>query len=199
MLEYWELTLDSFQAHNLTCEHLIKVLTGCSRDAINWLQDKFSLNLSKVSCLGGHSQLCTHCSGAQFPGIVITYVAPIWVLNILLLVTVNKSQQGFALGAALISPYSQVQPTGQSQVQFFLVMISPYTEHPPQKCTCASGELICYISDRAIGMINVKLSCMYMVGYTFDAPSSQVSGYHEEVMEWVNDLDILKPKELCPD
>ena len=30
-------------------------------------------------------------------------------------------------------------------------------------------------------------------------PGSQVSRYHEEVVEWVNDLDILKPKELCPD
>ena len=65
--------LDSFQAHNLTHDHLIKVLTGCSRDAVNWLQDKFSLDLSKVSHLGGHSQPHTHHSGAQFPGMVITY------------------------------------------------------------------------------------------------------------------------------
>ena len=170
MLEYWELTLDSSQAHNLTHDHLIKVLTGCSGDAVNWLQDKFSLNLSKVSHLGGHSQLCTHHGGAQFPGIVITYAAPIWVLNILSLVTVNKSQQGFALGAA--SYFSLLSGTADWTKSSSVLPGDdlPYTEHPPQKCTHASGKLIHYLSDRAIGMINVKLSCMYMVGYTFDAP-----------------------------
>ena len=54
--------LDSFQACDLTCDHLIKVLTGHSRDAINWLQDKFSLDLSKVSCLDGHYQPCCKCT-----------------------------------------------------------------------------------------------------------------------------------------
>jgi succinate dehydrogenase/fumarate reductase flavoprotein subunit len=49
------------------------VLTHRSGDAVNWLQEKFSLDLSKVSRLGGHSQPRTHRGGAQFPGMVITY------------------------------------------------------------------------------------------------------------------------------
>jgi flavocytochrome c len=60
-------------ARDLARDHLIKVLTGRSGDAVNWLQDKFSLDLSKVSRLGGHSQPRTHRGGAQFPGMVITY------------------------------------------------------------------------------------------------------------------------------
>ena len=40
---------------------------------MNWLQDKFALDLSKVSRLGGHSQPRTHRGDAQFPGMVITY------------------------------------------------------------------------------------------------------------------------------
>jgi len=44
---------------------LIKVLTGKSGDAVNWLQDSFGLDLSKVSRLGGHSQPRTHRGGAQ--------------------------------------------------------------------------------------------------------------------------------------
>jgi len=40
---------------------------------VNWLQDKFGLDLSKVSRLGGHSQPRTHRGNAQFPGMVITY------------------------------------------------------------------------------------------------------------------------------
>ena len=49
------------------------MLTGKSGDAVNWLQDKFNLDLSKVSRLGGHSQPRTHRGGAQFPGMTITY------------------------------------------------------------------------------------------------------------------------------
>jgi succinate dehydrogenase/fumarate reductase flavoprotein subunit len=52
---------------------LIKVLTGRSADAVHWLQEKFGLDLSKVSRLGGHSFPRTHRGGAQFPGMVITY------------------------------------------------------------------------------------------------------------------------------
>ena len=40
---------------------------------MNWLQDKFALDLSKVARLGGHSQPRTHRGNAQFPGMVITY------------------------------------------------------------------------------------------------------------------------------
>lgn len=51
-------------------DDLIRVLTGRSGDAVNWLQDKFGLDLSKVARLGGHSQPRTHRGDAQFPGMV---------------------------------------------------------------------------------------------------------------------------------
>lgn len=54
-------------------DDLIRVLTGRSGDAVNWLQDKFGLDLSKVARLGGHSQPRTHRGSAQFPGMVMTY------------------------------------------------------------------------------------------------------------------------------
>ncbi|KNZ64337.1 hypothetical protein VP01_103g5 [Puccinia sorghi] len=60
-------------ARDLARDDLIKVLTGKSAEAVNWLQDKFSLDLSKVSRLGGHSFERTHRGGAQFPGMTITY------------------------------------------------------------------------------------------------------------------------------
>lgn len=49
------------------------MLTHRSGDAVNWLMERFGLDLSKVSRLGGHSQPRTHRGGAQFPGMVITY------------------------------------------------------------------------------------------------------------------------------
>jgi succinate dehydrogenase/fumarate reductase flavoprotein subunit len=61
------------QARDLARPELIKVLTGRSGDAVNWLQQKFGLDLSKVARLGGHSQPRTHRGDAQFPGMVITY------------------------------------------------------------------------------------------------------------------------------
>jgi flavocytochrome c len=60
-------------ARDLARDDLIRVLTGRSGDAVNWLSDKFNLDLSKVARLGGHSQPRTHRGGAQFPGMVITY------------------------------------------------------------------------------------------------------------------------------
>ncbi|TEB37469.1 fumarate reductase [Coprinellus micaceus] len=60
-------------ARELARDDLITVLTGRSGDAVNWLQDKFALDLSLVARLGGHSQPRTHRGGAQFPGMVITY------------------------------------------------------------------------------------------------------------------------------
>ncbi|KAF9070846.1 FAD binding domain-containing protein [Rhodocollybia butyracea] len=60
-------------ARDLARDDLIQVLTGRSGDAVNWLQAKFGLDLSKVARLGGHSQPRTHRGGAQFPGMVITY------------------------------------------------------------------------------------------------------------------------------
>ncbi|KAH9941031.1 fumarate reductase [Amylocystis lapponica] len=60
-------------ARELARDDLIRVLTGRSGDAVNWLQDKFGLDLSKVSRLGGHTHPRTHRGNAQFPGMVITY------------------------------------------------------------------------------------------------------------------------------
>jgi succinate dehydrogenase/fumarate reductase flavoprotein subunit len=58
------------KARELARDDLIEVLTGRSGDAVNWLQNKFGLDLSKVSRLGGHSQPRTHRGDAQFPGMV---------------------------------------------------------------------------------------------------------------------------------
>ncbi|TFL05560.1 fumarate reductase [Pterulicium gracile] len=60
-------------ARELARDDLIAVLTGRSGDAVNWLQDKFGLDLSQIARLGGHNQPRTHRGGAQFPGMVITY------------------------------------------------------------------------------------------------------------------------------
>ncbi|KAF8973192.1 fumarate reductase [Flammula alnicola] len=60
-------------ARELARDDLIEVLTGRSGDAVNWLQHKFGLDLSKVSRLGGHTFPRTHRGDAQFPGMVITY------------------------------------------------------------------------------------------------------------------------------
>jgi flavocytochrome c len=60
-------------ARELARDDLITVLTGRSGDAVNWLQNRFGLDLSKVARLGGHSQPRTHRGDAQFPGMVITY------------------------------------------------------------------------------------------------------------------------------
>lgn len=63
-------SLNILQARDLARDDLIRVLTGRSGDAVNWLQNKFALDLSKVSRLGGHSQPRTHRGDAQFPGMV---------------------------------------------------------------------------------------------------------------------------------
>lgn len=60
-------------ARDLARDDLIQVLTYRSGDAVNWLVDHFDLDLSKVSRLGGHSEMRTHRGGAQFPGMTITY------------------------------------------------------------------------------------------------------------------------------
>jgi succinate dehydrogenase/fumarate reductase flavoprotein subunit len=60
-------------ARELARDDLIKVLTYKSGDAVNWLVERFQLDLSKVSRLGGHSEQRTHRGGAQFPGMTITY------------------------------------------------------------------------------------------------------------------------------
>ncbi|KAL7411209.1 FAD binding domain-containing protein [Mrakia frigida] len=60
-------------AKDLARDELIKILTGRSADAVHWLIERFDLDLSKVSRLGGHSQPRTHRGSAQFPGMTITY------------------------------------------------------------------------------------------------------------------------------
>ncbi|CAG8490859.1 33943_t:CDS:2 [Gigaspora margarita] len=60
-------------ARDLARPDLIKVLTGNSASAVEWLQEKFKLDLSLVSRLGGHSQPRTHRGKEMFPGMTITY------------------------------------------------------------------------------------------------------------------------------
>ncbi|KAF4748631.1 hypothetical protein FOZ62_029079 [Perkinsus olseni] len=52
---------------------LIKVLTHESADGVDWLIDRFGLDLSLLSRLGGHSMQRTHRGKARFPGMTITY------------------------------------------------------------------------------------------------------------------------------
>jgi succinate dehydrogenase/fumarate reductase flavoprotein subunit len=52
---------------------LVKVLTYQSGSAVEWIQEKFNVDLSLVSRLGGHSQPRTHRGTEQFPGMTITY------------------------------------------------------------------------------------------------------------------------------
>lgn len=51
---------------------LIKVLTHQSGSAVDWLQERFGLDLSLVSRLGGHSFPRTHRGKERFPGMTIT-------------------------------------------------------------------------------------------------------------------------------
>ncbi len=60
-------------ARDLVRPELVKVLTGHSGSAVEWLQDKFNLDLSLVSRLGGHSHPRTHRGKERFPGMTITY------------------------------------------------------------------------------------------------------------------------------
>merc|ERR1719201_538443 len=50
-----------------------KVLCYNSGGDVNWLMDKFDLDLSLVARLGGHSQPRTHRGKERFPGMTITY------------------------------------------------------------------------------------------------------------------------------
>ncbi|KAG1417375.1 hypothetical protein G6F58_005548 [Rhizopus delemar] len=69
--QFYQDTLKS--ARDLARPDLIRVLTGRSASAVEWLQDKFTLDLSLVSRLGGHSFPRTHRGKEQFPGMTITY------------------------------------------------------------------------------------------------------------------------------
>jgi len=52
---------------------LAKLLCDNSADDVDWLVDKFNLDLSLVARLGGHSQPRTHRGKERFPGMTITY------------------------------------------------------------------------------------------------------------------------------
>lgn len=60
-------------ARKLLRPEIAKVLTGESGPAVEWLQNKFALDLSLVSRLGGHSFPRTHRGKERFPGMTITY------------------------------------------------------------------------------------------------------------------------------
>merc|ERR1719453_1121147 len=52
---------------------LAAVLCENSGADVDWLMDKFSLDLSLVARLGGHSEPRTHRGKERFPGMTITY------------------------------------------------------------------------------------------------------------------------------
>merc|ERR1719378_603725 len=52
---------------------IAKVLCGNSGADVDWLIDKFDLDLSLIARLGGHSQPRTHRGKERFPGMTITY------------------------------------------------------------------------------------------------------------------------------
>jgi len=52
---------------------LVEVLCGESAPAVDWVIDKFGIDLSLVSRLGGHSMPRTHRGKERFPGMTITY------------------------------------------------------------------------------------------------------------------------------
>jgi len=60
-------------SRDLVRPDLVKVLTYHSGPAVEWLVDKFELDLSLVSRLGGHSFPRTHRGKERFPGMTITY------------------------------------------------------------------------------------------------------------------------------
>eukprot|EP01110_Echinostelium_bisporum_P007348 TRINITY_DN27_c0_g1_i1.p1 TRINITY_DN27_c0_g1~~TRINITY_DN27_c0_g1_i1.p1 ORF type:complete len:639 (+),score=390.60 TRINITY_DN27_c0_g1_i1:60-1976(+) len=60
-------------ARGIVRPEIVKVLTGESGPAVEWLQKKFNLDLSLVSRLGGHSFPRTHRGKERFPGMTITY------------------------------------------------------------------------------------------------------------------------------
>merc|ERR1712060_543930 len=51
---------------------VVKVLCGNSGADVDWLVEKFDLDLSLVARLGGHSAPRTHRGAERFPGMTIT-------------------------------------------------------------------------------------------------------------------------------
>merc|ERR1719254_188632 len=52
---------------------LVSVLCNESAPSVDWIIDKFGVDLSLVSRLGGHSMPRTHRGKERFPGMTITY------------------------------------------------------------------------------------------------------------------------------
>merc|ERR1712226_1250218 len=52
---------------------LVNVLCNESAPSVDWIIDKFGVDLSLVSRLGGHSMPRTHRGKERFPGMTITY------------------------------------------------------------------------------------------------------------------------------
>merc|ERR1711884_951471 len=52
---------------------VVRVLCANSGGDVDWLVDKFDLDLSLVARLGGHSAPRTHRGKERFPGMTITY------------------------------------------------------------------------------------------------------------------------------
>merc|ERR1711937_703548 len=52
---------------------IAKVLCGNSGADVDWLVEKFDLDLSLLARLGGHSMPRTHRGKERFPGMTITY------------------------------------------------------------------------------------------------------------------------------
>ena len=55
---------------------LVKVLTYGSAPAVEWLQEVFGIDLSKVAMMGGHSYERCHRGKERFPGAAITMLPP---------------------------------------------------------------------------------------------------------------------------
>ncbi|KAJ3120260.1 hypothetical protein HK098_004758 [Nowakowskiella sp. JEL0407] len=60
-------------ARDLAIPPLMKVLTYESGSAVEWIQDKFGVDMSLLARLGGHSQPRTHRGKEKFPGMTMTY------------------------------------------------------------------------------------------------------------------------------
>merc|ERR1712045_877337 len=52
---------------------VVQILCGNSGTDVDWLVEKFNLDLSLVARLGGHSAPRTHRGKERFPGMTITY------------------------------------------------------------------------------------------------------------------------------
>merc|ERR1712023_628561 len=70
-------TVDIFLADTLKGgakkPEIAKVLCANSGADVDWLTEKFDLDLSLLARLGGHSQPRTHRGAERFPGMTITY------------------------------------------------------------------------------------------------------------------------------